>query len=136
MIGIDALLDNFTDFLLELNEDQECICAKFVQILKIGYNTALAFLGKYLWDKAYAAWSSENLEEYNSILKLTSPTEWFKDGQEYPGSYCSMKIEYNWGYFLKQLAYKSYICTEYNGVQFEVCPEMCTTPSLYYTQAH
>ena len=79
-----------------MNEDQESNYAKFVQILKISYNTGLAFLGKHLWDKAYAAWSNENLEEYDSLLKLTNPSEWYKDGQEYPESYCSIEMIYSW----------------------------------------
>ena len=118
VIGIDAFLDNITDYLYELNEDQESKFAKSVQIVKIVYNSALALLGKNLWDKAYAAWSSENLEEYNSLFKLTNPSEWFKDGQEYSGSYCSMTVEYRWIFFLKFLPYKTLICTEYSGVKF------------------
>ena len=61
VIGIDGLLDNLTDFLLDLNEDTECLCAKIIQLFKVIYNGALAKLGKDLWDKAYGAWATDNL---------------------------------------------------------------------------
>lgn len=50
VVAIDALLDNFTDFLYDLSEKKESFCPKFVQLLKVIYNFALAYLGYYLWN--------------------------------------------------------------------------------------
>lgn len=50
VVAIDALMDNFTDFLYDLNENKESLVPKCVQLLKVIYNFLLAYLGYYLWN--------------------------------------------------------------------------------------